>query len=238
MATAELPKLLMVASEPGELVGILRRCRAVKRLRWPVWFARSAELNGHSVLLVANGPGSKLAASAVRAAAERSRPEAVLSTGYCGATDPELVPGDVIVATRVEDGASTYAGSVPGTAGQQFRTGTLFSLNHVVRTLAEKARLRERGALAVDMESGAVALEACRNRMKYYCIRAVLDGAQEGFDLDFDALRDADGRYDRTRILKAALDRPVARVPELVRLQRRAIKARRALGEFLGNCQF
>ncbi|HEX8984985.1 MAG TPA: hypothetical protein VF767_06135 [Bryobacteraceae bacterium] len=238
MATAELPKLLVVASEPGELAGILRRCRAVKRLRWPVWFARSAELNGCSVVLVANGPGAELAASAVRAAAERSQPEAVLSAGYCGATDPELAPGDVFVAIRVEDGASTYAGSVPETARGQFRKGTLLSLNHVVRTPAEKARLRERGASAVDMESGAVAFEACRNRMRFYCIRAVLDCAQEGFDLDFDALRDAAGRYDRTRILKAALDRPLARVPELVRIQRRALRARRALGEFLGTCQF
>ncbi|HVX65957.1 MAG TPA: hypothetical protein VHA11_05105, partial [Bryobacteraceae bacterium] len=82
MATAELPKLLLVASEPGELRGILRRCRQVKRLSWPVWFARSAELNGEAVLLVANGPGPELAAAAVRTAATHSRPEAVVSTGY------------------------------------------------------------------------------------------------------------------------------------------------------------
>jgi nucleoside phosphorylase len=238
MATAELPKLLLVASEPGELRGILRRCRSVKRLRWPVWFARSAELNGEAVLLVANGPGPELAAAAVRAAAARSQPEAVVSTGYCGALDPELAAGEVFVAIRVEGAGSTYAGTVPESGGHPFRMGTLVSLDRVVRTPAEKAKLRERGAAAVDMEAGAVALEACRNRMRFYCIRAILDRAQEGFELDFDALRDADGRYDRALILKTALKRPLPCLPELMRLQRRSAAGSRALGEFLGHCKF
>jgi nucleoside phosphorylase len=238
MGTAELPKLLVIASEPGELRGIVRRCRGVKRLRWPVWYARSGELNGQAVVLVANGPGPKLAAIAVRVAAERSQPEAVLSTGYCGAVDPDLAAGEVFVAIRVEGAGSTYAGSVPEAGGRPYRMGTLVSLDRVVRTPAEKAQLRERGAAAVDMEAGAVALEACRNRMRFYCVRAVLDRAQEGFTLDFDALRDANGRYDRSRILKAALKQPLPCLPELIRLLRRSMMGRRALGEFLGNCKF
>jgi adenosylhomocysteine nucleosidase len=238
MDTAELPKLLLIASDPRELRGILRRCRGVKRLRWPVWFARSGELNGEAVLLVANGPGPQLAAEAVRAVAARSQPEAVVSTGYCGALDPELAAGEVFVAIRVEGAGSTYAGSVPEAGRRPFRMGTLVSLDRVVRTPAEKARLRERGAAAVDMEAGAVALEACRNRMRFYCIRTILDRAQEGFELDFDALRDADGRYDRALILKTALKRPWPCLPELLRLQRRSLIGSRVLGEFLGNCKF
>ncbi len=238
MDTAEGARLLVVASEPGELRALQSRCRAVKRLRWPVWFARSGELNGVPVLLVANGPGPDLAAAAVRAAAERSRLEAVVSTGYCGALDPEYRPGDVFVAMRVEAGGTTYAGTMPEANGQKTHVGTLLSLDHVVRTPAEKARLRERGAAAVDMEAGAVAGEACSNRARFYCVRAVVDRAQEGFVLDFDALRGADGRYDRVRIVKAALKRPLAGVPELLRLRQRTELAGRALGDFIGHCRF
>ncbi len=238
MDTAEQARLLVVAAEPGELRELQSRCSAVKRLRWPVWFARSGELNGAGVLLVANGPGPELAAAAVRAAAERSRLEAVLSTGYCGALDPEFAPGDVFVAVRVESDGATYAGTMPEAGGRPFRTGTLLSLDHVVRTPAEKARLRERGAAAVDMEAGAAAFEACRNGVRFYCIRAILDRAQEGFLLDFDALRGANGRYDRVRIVKAALQRPWAFVPELLRLRQRAELAGRALGDFIGHCRF
>jgi adenosylhomocysteine nucleosidase len=229
---------LVVAAEPRELRGILRRCAARERLRWPVWYARSGKLNGNRLLLVADGPGADRAVRAVRTALDRGKPDAVVSTGYCGALDPALEAGEVFVAVRVEAGGSTYAGAMPRSDGRFFRTGTLASLDKVVGSAAEKARLRERGASAVDMEAGAVALEACRNRLPFYCIRAVLDRANEGFQLDFNALRDADGRFNRVQILKAALKRPLTCLPELVRIGRRACLAGNALGDFLGTCRF
>ncbi len=237
MDTVESAKLLAVASEPGELRAVLGRCRRVERLRWPVWFARRGELNGVPAVFVANGAGPEAAAAAVRVAVERSRPEAVLSTGYCGALDPQLAAGDIVVALRVEARGTTYAGAVPEGARPAYM-GTLVSVGHLVRTTAEKAALGGRGAAAVDMEAGAVAFEACRNRMKFYCVRAVLDRAHEGFEIDFDRLRDAKGRYDRVRIVKTALRRPRVCLPELLRLYRRTALAGRALGEFLGTCKF
>jgi adenosylhomocysteine nucleosidase len=195
-------------------------------------------LNGNELVMVANGPGQELAANAAGAALDRSRPDAVISTGFCGALDPAFAAGEVFLALRVEAGGTTYAGAVPRTDGRFFRRGTLASLDRVVGTVAEKARLRGSGAAAADMEAGAVALEACRRRLPFYCIRAVLDRAAEGFELDFNVLRGADGRFDRAQILKAALKRPIACVPELMRLERRGRLASRALGEFIGNCKF
>jgi len=49
--------VLLVAAEPGELRGILRRCTRVRRLDWPLVVRGSGELNGQRVLLVAHGPG-------------------------------------------------------------------------------------------------------------------------------------------------------------------------------------
>jgi len=238
MVTAEGAKLLLVASEPGELRGILARSKAVRRLRWPVWFARIGELNGNRLIVIANGPGPELAAAGIRAALERSRPEAVISTGFCGALDPAIGAGEVFVATTVEADGSHYAAAMPRTDGRFFRTGTLLSLSRVIGAAAEKAELRQRGAAAVDMEAGAVALEACRNRIPFHCIRAVLDRATEGFVLNFNILRGADGRFSRKLILKAAMQRPAACLPELIRLGWRGRRASRALGEFLANCEF
>ncbi len=238
MVTAEGAKLLLVAAEPGELRGILRRSKAVRKLRWPVWFARTGELNGQRLIVVANGPGPELAASGIRAALDRSRPDVLISTGFCGALDPAYGAGEVFVAGKVEADGSNYAAAMPRTDGRFFRTGTLISLDRVIGTAAEKARLRERGAAAVDTEAGAVALEACRNRLRFYCIRAVLDRATEGFELNFNLLRGADGRFSRELILKAAMRRPVACLPELIKLGWRGRRASRALGEFLGTCEF
>jgi len=207
-------------------------------LNWPVWFARVGDLNANRLVMVANGPGPVLAAQAAAVALQRCRPEAVVSTGYCGALDRQLVAGELFVAVRVDSDDASFAGAVPAAAGRRgWKTGTLASFDRVIG-VAEKSRLRETGAAAVDMEAGAVALAAKRAGVKFYCIRAVLDRAEEEFDLDFNALRGADGRFSRLKILKAALAKPLARFPELLRIERRGRKASRALGEFFADSVF
>jgi len=235
---AEVAELLVVAAEPRELRGILRRCRGAKRLGWPLWFARAGDLNANRLVMVANGPGQELAAKAVGTALARSHPDAVISTGYCGALDSALAAGEIFVAVRVEAAGAGFAAAVPAAAGRGWKTGTLLSLERVATTVAEKSRLRESGAAAVDMEAGAVALAAQRAGLPFYCIRAVLDRAEEEFGFDFNALRGADGRFSRSRILKAALARPLERLPELMKIERRGRKASRALGDFIAQCVF
>jgi adenosylhomocysteine nucleosidase len=230
-------ELLVVAAEPRELQGILRRCRGVRKLKWPVWFARVGDLNANRLVMVANGPGPKLAAQAAAVALQQWRPGAVVSTGYCGALDPGLAAGELFVAVRVEADDGSFAAAVPAAGRRGWKSGTLASSDRVIG-IVEKRRLRETGASAVDMEAGALALAAKRAGLPFYCIRAVLDRAEEEFDLDFDALRDEDGRFSRLQIVRAALARPLTRFPELFRIARRARKASRALGEFFADSVF
>ncbi len=232
-----MAELLVVAAEPRELSGIVGRCRGVRRLKWPVLYARVGDLNANRLVMVANGPGPKLAAQAAAGALKRTHPNAVISTGYCGALDPALAAGEVFVAVKVEADGAAFAAAVPATGGRGWKTGTLASLDSVAG-VAEKGRLRETGAAAVDMEAGAVALAAKRAGLPFYCIRVVLDRAEEEFDLDFNALRGADGRFSRWRILKAALARPLVRFPELARIDWRGRHASRTLGEFVADCVF
>jgi adenosylhomocysteine nucleosidase len=229
--------VLVVAAERRELRGILRRSSRVRRLGWPVRFARSGELNGQRLLLVAHGPGPRLASEALDAALRQQRPDALLSTGFCGALDASLGVGEVFVATRVEDGTQGYEAARPAT-GRPFRSGALMSMDRFVATVAEKRRLSAGGAAALDMEAAAVAGRARREGLPFYCVRVVLDRASDGFKLDFNGLRSPDGRFSRARILRAALARPWAAVPELMRLERRGRMAARALGDFLADCRF
>lgn len=229
--------ILLVAAERRELAGVLARCRRVERLHWPVQFARRAEFNGRAFVLVANGSGTELAGAAADAAREEDV-DMVISTGYCGALDEALRPGDIFVATRVETphGAS-YQAVVPRIS-EPFASGVLHTSAQVVLRAEDKRRLRETGAKAVDMEAAAVAGRAVRRGVAFCCVRAVTDTAEESFALDYNALREAEGRFSRWRIAAAALRRPLAGVPDVVRLDWRCRKATRALGEFLGDCQF
>jgi len=108
-------------------------------------------------------------------------------------------------------------------------------MDRVASTAAEKSELRETGADAVEMEAAAVAAKAKDWNLPFYAIRVVTDTATESFPLDFNHMRDADGRFDRARIIMAALRSPGVIFPELVKLNKRCKSAAKALGEFIAD---
>ena len=231
--------ILLVAAEAKELRGILRRCQRPERLGWPLRFSRAGELAGQRLLMVADGPGRELALGALRLALGRQRVDAVVSTGWCGALEPDFAPGEIFVASRVEAAGEhmSYTAGIPRT-GQKARSGCLVTVDRVVRTIEHKVRLRQAGAAAVDMEAAAVASEARAAGIPFFCVRVVLDLAGEDLRLDLEAARDRQGRFSRGRILRAALARPRLLIPELIRLERRSRLAARALGDFVAECRF
>jgi 4-hydroxy-3-methylbut-2-enyl diphosphate reductase len=89
---------------------------------------------------------------------------AVAVAGFCGALDPSLRPGDVVVATEVRgpDGVTPCPSAgilVAALAGMGItaRLGPIACVGHVVSG-TERERLREEtGAIAVDMESAWLA---------------------------------------------------------------------------------
>ncbi|MEU6483745.1 1-hydroxy-2-methyl-2-butenyl 4-diphosphate reductase [Streptomyces sp. NPDC046887] len=88
---------------------------------------------------------------------------AVLASGFCAGLRPGMHPGDLVVAeeTRGPEGSTRCVGTEALVAaleraapGRSVHTGPLIGSDHVVRG-QERALLRARGALAVDMESAA-----------------------------------------------------------------------------------
>jgi adenosylhomocysteine nucleosidase len=235
------PVLLVVAAERFELKGVERRLRQVRRLRWPVRFAVHGRLpDGSAVILVADGPGPRRAAAALEAvSANGTQARAVVSTGLCGGLDPKLAAGDIFVASEVE--ADSPPGRFPALKPKVERGypgGLVYSADRVVVGVEEKSALHARGAAAVEMEAGTIARYASQNKVPFYCVRAVSDTATEGFALDLNAMRDAQGRFCRGRIVWAACLRPFSVLPELFRLWRRGELASERLGEFLASCRF
>jgi len=216
---------LMVAAEAREFEGILKRAGAVRPLEWPgAAFSREAAWKSDRWFLVANGPGPGLVERALERKPEVDR---ILSIGFCGALDPALRIGDIVVS-----------GEVPKGLGASFVQGDVVSVDRVTVTAREKGDLRAAtGAAVVEMESAAVAKKAREWDVPFGCVRAVSDAAGEDLPLDFNRFRDADGRFERTRIALAALGRPFTVLPGLVRLDRHCRRAAERLGEFLANCE-
>ena len=230
-------RLLLVGAEPREFAGLVKFCRNVKALRWPVHWARSVELNGGDAWLVANGAGSARAARAADVARAAGKVVLVCSVGFCGALEPGLKAGDVFVAGSVRGAGREYAALAP-LANSPHRSGVLVSIDHVAQTAAEKATLRASGASAVDMEAVGVAARAEELGVPFYCMRSITDLAEESFKLDLNAALRSDGRFGTMRLIAASCRRPLSCLPELLRLGRRARMASRTLGEFVADCRF
>jgi nucleoside phosphorylase len=225
--------LVFVAAERRELEGLLVHVDEVAKPNWPLDFVRMGRLKGVQVVLVANGPGSKLAGAAVDVVKTNQKMDALISIGFCGGLVGSLQACDIFVATEVVGVAPALAPS----SSRPFKTGKLLSIDRVVSTAAEKAALAK-NADAVEMEAAAVAARAQHWQIPFYAVRVVTDTLDEDFPLDFNQMRALDGRFSRSKIVAAALRKPAAVIPELIKLNKRTKRAAQALGDFLADARF
>jgi len=195
-------------------------------MEWPgAKFARAAEREGDRWWMIASGPGPRLVEKPL---AEKKNVDGIISTGFCGALDPALRVGNIVVG-----GDAAIGSSAP------FVRGEILSADRVAVTAAEKLALRNRtGAVAVEMEAAAVKRKAAEWGVPFICIRVVSDTAADDLPLDFNRFRNADGDFSRTRIALAAMARPFSAMPGLLELDRNCRLASRSLGDFLADCRF
>ena len=237
--------ILYVASEASELKPLANLLTALRKLKWPLDYAYEGIWESRRMMLAANGAGPKLAAQAVEVAIRAvmvaelssSRLEAVVSTGWCGALDPELRESQIVVATQVLDVSTNEKfDCAPIEADGEFISGVVASQNSIANGANEKERLRTLGAVAIDMEAAGAAARAKRAGLPFCCIKVVSDRADESFPFDLNKFRTSEGRIARGKIVVQALAHP-NRLPVLFQLKRRTEDAARALGEFLVGCR-
>jgi adenosylhomocysteine nucleosidase len=230
--------LVFVAAERREFDGLLVHVDEVKKPNWPLDFARLGRLNGVQIVMVANGPGPKLAGAAVDVVKEHESMDTLVSIGFCGGLQPSLRVCDIFVATEVVG----VAPALMPASRKSFKTGKLLSIDRVVSAAGEKADLGKAGADAVEMEAAAVADRAKAYKIPFYAVRVVTDTSDQGFPLDFNQMRSRlggnAGRFSRARILAAALRKPATVIPELIKLNKRTKRAAQALGDFLADARF
>ncbi|MGC9220683.1 MAG: 4-hydroxy-3-methylbut-2-enyl diphosphate reductase [Solirubrobacteraceae bacterium] len=119
-------------------------------------------------------------AFAERGVLDGGRP--LVIAGFCGALDPDLLPGDLVLATELRadgrrvvcDDATILAGHLRR-GGLRVHVGPIHTSDTLVRGSAERERLHASGAIAVDMES--VWLVPQRRSAPVVVLRAVVDTA-------------------------------------------------------------
>ena len=153
----------------------------------------------------------------------------LVSFGLAGGLDPALHPGDIVVPHSVRDGDHVTATDPRLSARFGPPAGILFADTAVVTNSREKARLFERtGAIAIDLESGAVARVAMRHGLPFAVLRAICDPAERDLPPAALAALDNAGAIGIARVLASVVRHP-NQVPALIALGRDAAAARVAL---------
>lgn len=203
------------------LTGIVTGLRAEARL-----------LRGMPLVACAGAQPETAARALLAAGATR-----LMSFGLAGGLDPALAPGTLILATEIlagdtrwpTDSAWADALALPGPT-----RAPLLSVPKPVASRGAKATaFAATGAVAVDMESGAVARVAAAAGVPVLALRAIADPA--GLSLPPLVLRIADPQGNiRPRTAVAALALHPWTMMELALHTRRALAALRGAAEMLG----
>src|SRR5262249_10279581 len=162
-----------------EVDPFLGRCDRVRKYSGGKFIFRGGLFGDIRVALAQSGMGSGLAKKATQALIDGHSPAWIVSAGFSGALQSGMKIGDIVVASSIVDSVGTELAidlKMPADPAKGLYVGRLLTVDYVVRTVEEKKALAERfAALAVDMESLAVA-QICRQaKIRFLAVRVISD---------------------------------------------------------------
>jgi 4-hydroxy-3-methylbut-2-enyl diphosphate reductase len=140
--------------------------------------ARAVRRGGPELDVRRTGVGARRAAE-YAAGHDHSDAAAVVIAGFCGALDPALAPGDIVLASELRGPDDTVACADPTILAGVLRRGGLrvrvapIASERALVTGPRRRRLADTGAAAVDIESAWLGPVAGDRPL--YALRAVLD---------------------------------------------------------------
>ena len=196
--------ILIAAALAEELEIALNLCQNRTLLKLPGVRAWTATRSGVAITLLKTGVGPRRSEASLGVLLRDIRPVRILILGYCGALDPHLKVGTMVVchqASLLEDESSTSSSlenlSLAGTwalaessalyekgmlAGLPFYKGTTLTSHHILGNPPDKLTLYRRfHAAIIDMETAALARAAAPFSISIACVRAVSDEASDEF---------------------------------------------------------
>lgn len=226
-----------------KVVGVVCALAAEARLLGPAR-RRGEPLStlADGTLLAVSGMGAVAAAQGARALIEAGA-GALVSWGMAGGLDPALTAGTIFLPREVIPVEGTGVVTTPNwrerlghalaarplIPGNVVMQGKLLTSPRAIGSLSEKKALfNTTGALAVDMESLAVAEAAHVHQLPFMAVRVIVDSAGDTLPRAVTAAADKEGHL-RMWSLLGALAREPSDLGPLIRLARRYRAASRSL---------
>ncbi len=206
------------------------------------FLAREGKLQGRHAVLIESGPGCPAAARATEALIAGHRPSWVVSAGFAGGLSPDLRRGDILLA----DGVVHTAGQRlsidlkvdPASLAQSpgLRVGRLLTTDRIIRKPEEKRALGQaHEALAVDMETWAVAEICRREKVRFLAVRVINDAVDDELPRDVDRLLAQKTPARRLGAAAAVVFRRPSSLKDMYALRENALLASDRLATFLAS---
>jgi adenosylhomocysteine nucleosidase len=252
----DLGVLFALGAEAGHFED---RLSGLVTIRGAALTLREGGLNGCRVVVALSGPGRQNAARAAELLIDGHHPRRLISAGFAGALWPALKRNDILIADRVL--AVSDTAPLEATAGRDVirdelpidvpaelqamlsqpdvHRGQLLTVDRIVRLPGQRQTLFEGcGALAVDMETFAVAEVCVRRQTPFSSIRVISDTAAETLPPEIDRLlAQRSGAAQWGTALGSIWRRP-STAKDLYRLMENALTASDRLAKFLAGVRF
>jgi adenosylhomocysteine nucleosidase len=217
---AARPRVAILAPMGMELRPLLRAL-SLRRERSASGVFRVGALGRVDVVATIAGVGTRAAARATERVLTAHRVDRVIVVGIAGGIGAGVAIGDLVVPERVLDLATGRAYR-PAPLGEVAPRATLLTSDRLIVERDEIARLEGEGAVAVDMETAAVAAVCDERGCPWSVFRAVSDRAGDcAIDEAVARLAHPGGGPDLGALARLVLAQPW-RVPGLLRLARGA----------------
>lgn len=228
--------MILILCAFGAEFGPLRsRLENVRRLRTESVRGCEGLIGGNRAILLTVGVGVLNArANSARAMDSLSGIDLVVITGVAGALIDGLAVGRPVLADKLmmrSDGGFAVERTIESPRDQfdatatalracaiEYTAGALMTSRRAIATATDKRRAHEAsGAIAIDMESAAIAFEAAARDLPFVCLRTILDTASE--DLAGANFADENGNIRVKAAAKALITNP-ATIADVARLLR------------------
>ena len=226
----------IVCALPIELGAFLDRCEKVKKYTGGEFVFRGGFYDGIRVAIVEAGMGFSRARRATQALLDGHSPRWLLCCGFSGALRDDIPIGSIVVGDSIADQHGQCLQidlQMPADPARGLFVGRLLTADEMVRTVEQKRQLGEQhAALAVDLESLAVAQVAREGKTRFLAIRVISDDLSADLPPEVMSVVGETGGVRLGAAVGAIWKRPAA-VKDLWRLREQAQSAATRLASFL-----
>ncbi len=195
-------------------------------------FRRLLTAGNHEIAILHTGVGEKICRQRIEPFLDRQRFDFLISSGFAGGIEPSLGVGELLLAENFSDPKLLARGRDILIA----RVGKLFSTQDVIESAAERETLQgESGALAVDMESSAIAAACAERELPMLSLRVISDTAAAPFPVPLPVLFDLERQATNARRLAGHLLTHPSAIVRLLRFSRQIAAARAELAAGLAT---